>query len=141
MSDNLFPSLRSRSRRILYRLKSVKEEECGNVESALVIIPTMLLFLSVLQIAITALIHGYALNNVQGMLSRSSLLGVQSQDISKNVNPESSNSAGMTNSRTPLAGGGYLMTGTLQTSVPLITPLFPFGDHIQTKTLVVDENP
>jgi hypothetical protein len=96
----------------------------------------MILFLTVLQIAVSALLHGYAVNNLQGSLSRTALLGSQTQDL-----PGGASSNSQSISRTPLAGGGYLLTGSLVTNLPVITPLLPFTQYLRTQSMVVDENP
>ena len=124
-------------------------EESGNLESALVLIPTMILFLSVLQIALSALLHGYAINDLQGALSKRALLGsTQISNSSASIGPQngsgdssfSRGSSVLSSERIPLPGDGNLLIGTLTRQLPVITPLLPFTSDFTVKSFAVDEN-
>ena len=100
----------------------------GSVESALVMIPTVLLFLTVLQICSAVLTTAVATNQVQGKISRVALYGSLENTTDFRV------------SRQPLSGGGYVLTGVAEQSLPILSPLL-LGDHrISTTEIAVDEN-
>jgi len=85
----------------------------GSAESALVLLPTLILFLSVVQLS------GYFLsqigfsNSVQGQVARAAL--VQSQVVAELPGIENIS----------LPGGGSILLGTSRQSLPLISSLFP----------------
>ncbi len=139
----------SRDRRLGALIHRFIHEESGNLESALVLIPTMILFLSVLQIAIAALLHGYAINDAQGTLSRSALLASAHNSAQSNnsLMPNSSGNSNLSGGasvysteRIPLPGNGNLLVGTLTRKLPIITPLLPFAPELTVKSFAVDEN-
>lgn len=107
--------------------------EKGTVESALVLIPTVLLFLSVIQIAASVLGRGVAVNTLQGHISREALLG--SNDL-----PLSSDMSGTNISRLNLPGGGSIIIGKRKNSVPRLTPLVLTQDSFISTGIAVDEN-
>lgn len=107
--------------------------QSGTVESALVLIPTILLFLSVLQIAASVLGRGIAVNNLQGEISREALLG-SSSITSTNQYP------GIEISKYALPGGGEIIVGSKKASVAKLTPLLVFQDEFLVKGIAVDEN-
>jgi hypothetical protein len=101
------------------------QSQAGTVESALVLIPTILLFLSVLQIAASVLNRGIAVNEIQGEVSREALLG--------------SNSTISTN-QFSLPGGGEIIVGSKKVAVVKLTPLLIFQDQFLVKGIAIDEN-
>ena len=109
------------------------KSQAGTVESALVLIPTVLLFLSVLQIASSVLSRGIAVNELQGEVSRQALLGSNSW-ISTNqysgVEPE----------RISLPGGGEIIVGSKKVAAVKLTPLLVFQDQFLVKGIAIDEN-
>jgi hypothetical protein len=107
--------------------------QSGTVESALVLIPTILLFLSVLQIAASVLGRGVAVNELQGEISREALLD------SNSVN-SSDQSPGLALSRHVLPGGGEIIVGSKKVSVAKLTPLLLFQDQFLAKGIAIDEN-
>jgi len=107
--------------------------QSGTVESALVLIPTILLFLSVLQIAASVLGRGIAVNNLQGEISREALLG-SSSITSTNQYP------GIEISKYARPGGGEIIVGSKKASVAKLTPLLVFQDEFLVKGIAVDEN-
>jgi hypothetical protein len=104
------------------------ECECGTVESALVLIPTVILFLSVLQIAASVLGRGVALNNMQSEINREALVG-------SNQTHE-----GTAISRIPLPGGGSIIVGNGKSSIFKLTPLLAWQDKFNTSGIAIDEN-
>jgi hypothetical protein len=107
--------------------------QSGTVESALVMIPTILLFLSVLQIAASVLGRGIAVNELQGEVSREALLGSNSV-TSTNQYP------GLEISKHVLPGGGEIIVGSKKASVAKLTPLLVFQDEFLVKGIAIDEN-
>jgi hypothetical protein len=107
--------------------------QSGTVESALVLIPTILLFLSVLQIAASVLGRGVAVNELQGEISREALLG------SNSVN-STDQSPGLNLRRQALPGGGEIIVGSKKVSVAKLTPMLLFQDQFLVKGLAIDEN-
>jgi len=102
--------------------------ECGTVESALVLIPTVILFLSVLQIAASVLGRGVALNNMQSEVNREALVG-------SNQTHE-----GTAISRIPLPGGGSIIVGTGESAIIKLTPLLAWQDKFNTYGIAIDED-
>lgn len=100
----------------------------GSVESALVLIPTVLLFLTVLQICSAVLITAVATNTVQGKISRVALYGSQEKTTDIRI------------TRQPLSGGGYVLTGATEQSLPILSPLLLGAHRITTTEIAVDEN-
>ena len=102
--------------------------QCGVVESTLVLIPTLALFLAVLQIGLVGLAHGRVANQTQGDLARGVLY--QSQ----------SSAALIGSSEMALSGGGRILYLERTYSAPNISPLVLGPSVINSRTLSVDEN-
>ena len=122
----------------LYFAKLIKRyglliDENGTVESTLVIIPIVLLFLSVLQIATSVMGRGIALNTVQGDISREALLG-------SNFLSPSSDLLGTAITRIPIPGGGSVIVGKKVSITPKISPLIVPRDSFISTGIAVDEN-
>jgi len=128
-------SLRKSSLKYLRVLGSEK----GTVESALVLIPTVLLFLSVLQIAASVLGRGVAVNMLQGEISREALLGAPTSIASEGL-LGTNNAGSNTVSRIPLPGGGAIITGSRTVSIPKLTPLIISQDKFLVNGIAIDEN-
>ena len=107
--------------------------QSGTVERALVLIPTILLFLSVLQIAASVLGRGVAVNELQGEVSREALLG--SSSLSSTDQSQSQEI-----SRQALPGGGAIVIGSQKVSIPKLTPLLIFQDQFRVRGIAIDEN-
>jgi hypothetical protein len=112
---------------------SIIRSEVGTVESALVLIPTVLLFLSVLQIAAGVLGRGIAINELQGEISREGLIG-------SNALAPSSNSINPDMNRVSLPGGGTIIVGSKVFSVSKFTPLIFLQDKFLVRGIAIDEN-
>jgi hypothetical protein len=102
--------------------------EKGNVESALTLIPLMILFLSVLQVGIGV----YSRMSVEQRVQ--SYVAVSAMGLAPNGPPISADVLSI-----PLPGGGSLLTGSNQTHIPSITPLLPSGDLIKSTGIAVQE--
>jgi hypothetical protein len=115
----------------------LRKNESGNVESALVLIPLMILFLSVLQIAASAMGRTIGANFAQSQISRTSLYS-DSQSLGPINSPSSV--VDSRSSRIPLPGGGSILTLSQVHKVPLLTPLLASNDKFNVTGIVVDEN-
>jgi len=102
--------------------------ERGNVESALTLIPLMILFLSVLQLGIGV----YSRISVEQSVQ--SFVAVSAMGLVPDRTPITAGVVSI-----PLPGGGSLLTGTDQTHIPSITPLLPSGDQIKSTGVAVQE--
>lgn len=123
--------------------KKVKKEESahlvlderGTVESALVLLPLMILVLSVLQIALGVLSRGVAGNSTQSAVIKSSLFSPNGASPLVLMRAE-----GVTrSSEIPLAGGGTLFLGETDNKAPSLTPLLPRGDYFTSVGISVGE--
>jgi hypothetical protein len=115
------------------RIFSIIRSEVGTVESALVLIPTVLLFLSVLQIAAAVLGRGIAINELQGEISREGLIGSSTLAPSSNsINPEMN--------RVSLPGGGTIIVGSKIFSITKFTHLILLQDKFVVRGIAIDEN-
>lgn len=104
------------------------ESDRGTVESAMVLIPTLLLFLAVVQISVAVLAHSAGTNSIQGQVSRVALLhSVQSSE-------------GLAIERTPLPGGGSIISGRGEKSIPIISPILIGRSDLTLSGIAVDEN-
>ena len=108
-------------------VRKILHNEDGVVESTLVIIPIVVLFLSIIQIASAVMQHNALANEVQGDVSRAALYGARSPF------------AGAT--KKPLPGGGSVIIGHRDEGILPISPLLLGSSHVQATSIVVDENP
>lgn len=120
-------------RKFRERILGIFDSEIGTVESSLVLIPTILLFLSVLQIAASVLGRGVTVNALQGEVSREALLG------SNNLS-QSSDNLKVNFHRIALPGGGSIILGSREVSIPKLTPLILFQDKFLINGIAIDEN-
>jgi hypothetical protein len=100
----------------------------GAVESALVLIPTLLLFLGILQISGSALARMNASNATQGQVSRIALLDSQETTDGLSVTSE------------PLPGGGEVVVGTRNETGPAIFPMIIGSDAFTSTGIAINEN-
>lgn len=118
-------------------------DEEGSVETGLVMIPVMVLFLSVLQLPISSLARIAYSAKLQSDTYLESFIGTQ-QSSSRNDNYGNiqswPNYANEKSERQPLPGGGQLFIKTRHISVPPITPLLIGGDQFSSVGISVDEN-
>ena len=102
----------------------------GSVEAALVMIPTILLFLGVLQLSGNVLSQSVSSNQVQGQISNLALLATMGSGVpSQNPNqpdtsaPQSVSKDPLVTQRVPLPGGGYLIVGNRKELAPALSPM------------------
>ena len=140
----------SRTRNLLSSIVRSKDralefiyDESGNVESALVIIPLLILFLSILQIAASVMARSTSNNIVQGEVSRTALFGKVGLPWAAEDSPNSPRSStnSSENSVLPLSGGGSLIISKRVTSLPILTPLLLAHDNFLSSGIALDENP
>jgi hypothetical protein len=115
----------------------LRRNESGNVESALVLIPLMILFLSVLQIAASVMGRTIGGDFAQSQISRTGLY-TDGQFLAP-LNPPTS-LMGSKSSRVQLPGGGAVLTLSQTHKIPLLTPLLASNDKFNATGIVIDEN-
>lgn len=99
-------------------------DESGNVESALVLVPLLILVLSVLQIGIGVLSRNVASNRTQSAVVQSGLFNPDGRSAISLMPTFGINAGtGLT-----LSGGGTLYIGAQKNTLPSLTPLLPAGD-------------
>ena len=112
-------------------------DEQGNVESALVLLPLMILVLSILQIGMGVLNREVGSTSVQSVVNKSSLFSPSGRDPLILMG-----SQGLTEvSAIPLTGGGELYLGKRVDTSPSLTPLLPGGDSFTSSGIAIGENP
>ena len=109
------------------------EDERGNVESALTLIPLMLLFLTVLQVCLSVYTRNTFSETTQGAVAYTAMGSSSSQAGFGNFAWSSSPIA------LPLPGGGSVLVGERQVHATSITPLLPGGDVFTTTGIAVQE--
>lgn len=107
--------------------------EDGSVETGLTLIPVMILFLSVLQLPVSALSRVAYSAKLQSDTYLQSFIGLPS---SQNYITDT----GSTSERIALPGGGSLLIKNRRYSLTPITPLLFNGDHFETIGISIDEN-
>ena len=115
----------------------LSRNESGNVESAMVLIPLMILVLSVLQIAASVMGRTIGGNFAQSQISRTGLYS-DGQFLAP-LNPPTS-LMDSKSSRVQLPGGGAILTLSQTHKVPLLTPLLASNDKFNATGIVIDEN-
>ena len=120
----------------------------GSVEAALVMIPTILLFLGVLQLSGNVLSQSVSSNQVQGQISNLALLATVGSGVpSQNPNqpdtsaPQSVSKDPLVTQRVPLPGGGYLIVGNRKELAPALSPMILGHNSYTSAGIAVDENP
>lgn len=119
------------------KLSWLSRNESGNVESAMVLIPLMILVLSVLQIAASVMGRTIGGNFAQSQISRTGLYS-DGQFLAP-LNPPTS-LMDSKSSRVQLPGGGAILTLSQTHKVPLLTPLLASNDKFNATGIVIDEN-
>jgi hypothetical protein len=119
------------------RLKTFLRDQSGAVESALVLIPLMVLVLSVLQISMGTLSRIIANARTESVVTQSGLYGATGGTPLSTMS-----SLGLTSaSAFTLSGGGTVYVGTQRTLLPSLTPLLPGGDEFTTVGVTLGEVP
>lgn len=108
-------------------------DESGNVESALVIIPLMILFLTIAQLALGVYARDSSGEIAQGATAFEAMGQTQQQGVPLS-NTLNSGLIAM-----PLPGGGSILVGQLKSDQPAVSPLLPNGDNFQSTGIAVQE--
>ena len=118
-------------------MKSWLSNESGNVESALVLIPLLLLVLSTLQIAMAVYSRQLGNNLVQSAVVQSGLYSANgSSPIAIMATLGITSAAGLN-----LDGGGTFYLGAIHHQIPSLTPLLPNGDSFTSVGASLGEGP
>ena len=132
------------------------QDDRGTIEPALVLIPLVILVLSTLQIAGGVYARVSTSNLSQAALYEQALFDSGgSANLDNGASANLDNGGGATSSsssavapdgelgvnRIPLPGGGLMLLGTENKSLPSISPLLPGGDAFTTHSLVISEEP
>ena len=107
--------------------------EDGSVETGLMLIPVMILFLSVLQLPVSALSRIAYSAKLQSDTYLQSFIGLPS---SQNYVADPAS----TSERITLPGGGSLLIKNQRHSLTAITPLLLNGDQFENIGISIDEN-
>ncbi|GEM_PF-1236000 len=107
--------------------------EKGNLESALTLIPLMILFLAVTQICLSVYSRDTYGETTQGAVAYSAM---GSSQIAGGQAGQAWSSAPIA---LPLPGGGSVLVGQRQIHNPALTPLLPGGDLFTTTGVAVQE--
>ena len=117
--------------------RSLLHDESGTVESALVLLPLLILLLSVLQIAVGVFNREIAASNTQSVVTRSGLYSPDGSTPFQRMASEGiTSAAGLS-----LSGGGTLFVGEQQVHLPGITPILPQGESFSSTGVSIGENP
>lgn len=109
------------------------KEENGNLESALTLIPLMILFLTVLQLGIGVYSRDSIGESTQGSVAYAAMGQVNPLGEDSNFSWSNPPIA------LPLPGGGSLLVGERTTKNSAITPLLPGGDSFTSTGIAVQE--
>lgn len=115
------------------RFVGLFKDESGNLESALTLIPLMILVLTVLQFCIGVYSRDTVGETTQGAVAYAAM-GTADPTTSSIGNAWSSGPIAL-----PLPGGGSLLVGQRVNNNPSITPLLPGGDIFNTTGIAVQE--
>jgi hypothetical protein len=117
------------------KIRALMADQAGTVESALVLIPLMVLVLSILQITMGVLTRNIANNQTQSAVTQSGLYGEGG-----NTPQSTMLNHGLTSSSAfTLSGGGKVYVGTDRNILPSLTPLLPGGDVFTSVGVTVGE--
>ena len=105
----------------------------GNVESALTLIPLMILFLTVTQVCISVYSRTVQNQMVQGAVAYAAMGSTQ---VSGGLGSSNWSSAPIA---LPLPGGGSILVGERVNHNPTLTPLLPGGDSFTSTGIAIQE--
>ena len=105
----------------------------GSVESALTLIPLMILFLTVAQVGVSAFSRATFDQSTQGAVAYSAMGTTRNSSESQN-SPWSSAPIAL-----PLPGGGSVLVGERRIQLPGITPLLVGGDLFSSTGIAIQE--
>ena len=118
--------------RLSYAIRVLREER-GSVESALTLIPLMLLFLTVFQVCLSVYTRNTFGETTQGAVAYAAM-GAASPTADLAGPAWKSSPIAM-----PLPGGGSVLVGEQQIHNTSVTPLLPGGDSFTTTGIAIQE--
>jgi hypothetical protein len=124
--------------KLMHKFFGLLRDESGSVETGLVLIPVMLLFLSVLQLPASTLARVAFASKLQSDTYVQSFVDTGSGAYSINLN-RSKSVEGPTE-LLPMPGGGELVVKNRRVVTPPITPLLIGGDQFNSVGISVNEN-
>lgn len=116
-------------------VRGILSDESGTVESALVLVPLLILVLSTLQVSAGVLGRQVAGSRVQSKVVQSGLYTDGSRspfDLMRASGIEAATGLA-------LSGGGELLIGEERSHIPAITPLLPQGDNFASVGVALGE--
>ena len=125
---------RKRVRRAIHVLGSDR----GNLESALTLIPLMILFLTVFQVAISVYSRDSYSQATQGAVAYTAM-GERSSQLNPGLTLSGTLKWSAPPIALPLPGGGSILVGQLQVHTPAVTPLLPGGETFTSTGVAVQE--
>ena len=131
-----FPTLKtvlSKEGKIGKWLNALKKNDVGNVESALTLIPLMILFLTVAQVGISVYSRSVNDQKTQGAVAYAAMGSNLIPNFGAN-SPWSSPLIAL-----PLPGGGSVLVGERAIRTPGVTPLLPGGESFTSTGIAVQE--
>lgn len=112
---------------------ALKNNDAGNVESALTLIPLMILFLTVAQVGISVYSRSVSDQSTQGAVAYAAMGSNQGSNSGAST-PWSSPLIAL-----PLPGGGSVLVGERENRTPGVTPLLPGGESFTSTGIAVQE--
>ena len=114
-------------------LKSKLQSEVGSVESALTLIPLLILFLTVAQVGISVYSRSVSDQTTQGAVAYAAM------GSASGVNPGGRATWSSPLIALPLPGGGSVLVGERESRTPGVTPLLPGGESFTSAGIAVQE--
>ena len=114
-------------------INDLKQNDVGNVESALTLIPLMILFLTVAQVGISVYARSVNDQKTQGAVAYAAMGSNQVLNFGAD-SPWSSPLIAL-----PLPGGGSVLVGERANRTPGVTPLLPGGESFTSTGIAVQE--
>ena len=113
--------------------------ERGNLESALTLIPLMILFLTVSQVCLSVYSRDTFGETTQGAVAYSAMGSTQFAVGQAGQAGQAGSAWSSAPIALPLPGGGSVLVGQREIHNPALTPLFPGGDLFTTTGVAVQE--
>jgi len=113
-------------------------DDRGNLESALTLIPLMILFLTVSQVGIAVYSRDAYAQMTQGAVAYTAM-GASSPQLDSISGTPGTIKWSAPPIALPLPGGGSILVGQRQIQTPGVTPLLPGGERFSTTGVAVQE--
>ncbi len=125
------------SRAMSRALRKLKSDR-GNLESALTLIPLMILFLTVAQVGISVYAKNIIGQTTQGAIAYEAM-GANSPTLNLSIGALGNSLSGAPPIALPLPGGGSILVGQREVHTPAVTPLLPKGETFISTGVAVQE--